>query len=103
MAANDISELDLADGDQKIRIRRGPRVVAGAAVALPALPAHPPAAHSPAAPAPAEKPAAPAAPAKKLIEIKSPTVGTFYSRREPTAPPFVSVGVKVTPTTVVCL
>ncbi len=102
MASNDVSELDLAEGDQKIRIRRGPRVVLGAAPVAAPVAAHVPAPAPPAAPT-ADKPAAPAAPAKKLIEIKSPTVGTFYARREPTAPAFVAVGTKVTPTTVVCL
>jgi acetyl-CoA carboxylase biotin carboxyl carrier protein len=44
-----------------------------------------------------------AAPAKKLVEIKSPTPGTFYASSSPDAQPFVRVGSKVTPTTVVCL
>lgn len=30
-------------------------------------------------------------------------MGTFYARPEPTAPPFVRVGDRVTPDTVVCL
>ena len=98
MSAHDVSELDLAEGDEKIRIRRGPRLVAGAA---PAPVAHPPAVPPP-VPA-ADKPAAPAAPARKLVEIKSPTVGTFYSSREPGTPAFVTVGSKVSPSTVVCL
>jgi acetyl-CoA carboxylase biotin carboxyl carrier protein len=98
MAENDLSEIDLAEGEQRIRIRRGPRVVAGTMV--PTVTTAP----APSAPAvPAKQEAAPAAPAKKLIEIKSPTVGTFYASREPGTPPFVSVGAKVTPTTVVCL
>ena len=46
-------------------------------------------------------PAAP--PTKKLIEIKSQMVGTFYAAPNPDAPPFVKVGAKVTPTTVVGL
>jgi acetyl-CoA carboxylase biotin carboxyl carrier protein len=56
---------------------------------------------APAKPA-AEAPAA-AKPDKKLLEIKSESVGTFYSKPRPEDPPFVSVGSKVTPTTVVCL
>jgi acetyl-CoA carboxylase biotin carboxyl carrier protein len=59
-------------------------------------------------PAPAPAPAATPAPAvdkpgKKLLEIKSPGVGTFYAQREPGAAPFVTVGSRVTPTTVVCI
>ena len=99
MSAHDVSELDLAEGDEKIRIRRGPRLVAGAAVVPAALPVSSP------APAPAaEQPAAPPpVPSRKLLEIKSPTVGTFYSSREPGSPPFVVAGSKVSPSTVVCL
>jgi acetyl-CoA carboxylase biotin carboxyl carrier protein len=37
------------------------------------------------------------------MEIKSPTVGVFYAQREPGSPPFVTVGSRVTPTTVVGL
>lgn len=101
MSQNDLSEIDLAEGDRRIRLRRGPRVVPG--MAAPTAVPVPQQTAAAAAERPAEKPAAAAAPAKKLIEIKSPTVGTFYASREPNAPPFVSVGSRVTPSTVVCL
>jgi acetyl-CoA carboxylase biotin carboxyl carrier protein len=101
MRENDLSEIDLSEGDQRIRLRRGSRLVAAAAVApaAPALAAHPPAPPpaAPAAAATAEKPA------KKLHEIRSPTVGTFYAQKEPGAPPYVSVGSRVTPATIVGL
>ena len=48
-------------------------------------------------------PAAPTSDKKPLKEIKSPTVGTFYAQREPGAPSFVTVGTRVTPSTVVGL
>ena len=35
--------------------------------------------------------------------IKSPMVGTFYQASSPTAAPYVEVGAKVTPKTVVCI
>jgi acetyl-CoA carboxylase biotin carboxyl carrier protein len=41
-------------------------------------------------------------PSRQLVEIKSPTVGTFYAQEKPGAPPYVSVGSRVTPTTIVC-
>ena len=44
-----------------------------------------------------------AAPTKKLIDIKSPTPGTFYASPSPDAQPFVRAGSKVTASTVVCL
>jgi acetyl-CoA carboxylase biotin carboxyl carrier protein len=99
MRENDLSEIDLIEGDRRIRLRRGPKVVSGPTAApvsaLPVSAAAPPAAPRPAAEA--EKPA------KKLHEIKSPTVGVFYSQREPGAPPFVGPGSRVNPTTVVGL
>lgn len=102
MSQNDLSEIDLAEGDQRIRLRRGGKAVPPAALALPPL-SLPAALPAPAAATPAPAAATPAAPAKKLIEIKSPTVGTFYGQKDPNSPPFVSVGSRVSNTTVVCL
>jgi acetyl-CoA carboxylase biotin carboxyl carrier protein len=95
MTENDISELDLAEGDERIRLRRGPRVVAAPAAALPALP-------HPAPPVAAAKPAESEKPGRKLLEIKSEVVGTFYTQPKPGEPVYVQVGSRVTPATVVC-
>ena len=97
MSTHDLSEINLAEGDMRIRIRRGPRVVQTTA------PTASFAAHSPSQTAPIPAPVAERATASKLIDIKSPTVGTFYSQRDPGSPSFVTVGSRVTPTTVVCL
>jgi acetyl-CoA carboxylase biotin carboxyl carrier protein len=101
MSRHDLSEIDLSWGDERIRLRRGPRVVSTSAPVVAAAPVS----AAPTAPVAASTPPAAQAekPAKKLIEIKSPTVGTFYAQREPGTPPFVSVGSRVTPATVVCL
>jgi acetyl-CoA carboxylase biotin carboxyl carrier protein len=88
MAQHDLSEISLVEGEHRLRLRKG-----GVA---------PPAAHPP-APAAAPAPAEPAKPTKHLLEIKSPMVGTFYSKPSPDKPDFVSVGSKVGPTTVVCM
>jgi acetyl-CoA carboxylase biotin carboxyl carrier protein len=93
MSRHDLSEMDLRQGDFRIRLRRGTR--ARPAAVAPAEP-------SAAAAAPAAA-AQPAAPARKLLEIKSPAVGIFYAQREPGSPPFVTVGSRVTPDTVVGL
>ncbi len=42
-------------------------------------------------------------PAKKLLEVTSPMVGTFYRAPAPGAPPFVEVGSRVAPGTVLCI
>lgn len=52
--------------------------------------------------APAVAPAAAAA-ALTGVEITSPMVGTFYNAPEPGAPPYVSVGQRVTKGQVVCI
>lgn len=76
------------------------------ATAMPMMPA--PAVPAPAAsplPTPtqaAATPATPVSPAKKLLEIKSEMVGTFYAKPKPDKPDYVSVGSPVTPSTIVC-
>lgn len=94
MSENDLSEVDLSEGEQRIRLRRGTRAAAVAAPLAPVAAA--PAAASPVAP-PAQ--AQPEKPSKKLLEIKSPTVGTFFHQRQPGDAPLVTVGSRVTPTT----
>jgi acetyl-CoA carboxylase biotin carboxyl carrier protein len=100
MNRNELSEIDLRVADQRIRLRRGMMVdmpaMAHPVAGMPSMPA--PAAGTPAAPEAAAKPAA-----KNLKEIKSPLVGTFYSSPKPGAEPFVKVGSRVTPATVVGL
>ena len=39
----------------------------------------------------------------KLLEVKSPMVGTFYASPEPGAPPYVSVGSRVAKGQVLCI
>jgi acetyl-CoA carboxylase biotin carboxyl carrier protein len=100
MSQHDLSEIDLREGELRIRLRRGGREVI-VTPGTPSVPVAPPTHPStPASPAPnqeAEKPAKPVTP------IKSPTPGTFYSAPSPDAEPFVRVGSRVTPTTVVCI
>jgi acetyl-CoA carboxylase biotin carboxyl carrier protein len=95
MSRNDLNEVDLCEGDKRIRLRRGAKTIALTS-SLPATPQLATQA-SPAAPvsAPAERPS------KPLQEIKSQLVGTFYSAGKPGTPSFVKVGDRVTPTTVV--
>lgn len=87
----DLGEIELADGDRRIRIAR-PTVTYSAAA--------PTAAAS--APAPGAAVAATAAPAgaadhaKHPGAVKSPMVGTAYLAPEPGKPNFVSIGDKVT-------
>jgi acetyl-CoA carboxylase biotin carboxyl carrier protein len=89
--ATGLTEVEVEDGDRKIRIARK-------AAAAPAVhyAAPPPQA---AAPAPAAAPAAPAAEpaaaAGHANAVRSPMVGTAYLAAEPGSPPFSSVGKQV--------
>jgi acetyl-CoA carboxylase biotin carboxyl carrier protein len=84
LAETGLTEIEVEDGDRKIRVSRG-------AVAAAVAPA-PVAMAAPAADAPA--PAAPAAePRLDLTNaVKSPMVGTAYLLPEPGAAPFIAVG-----------
>ena len=83
-----LSEIEVEDGDRKIKVCRNIQAVAAAPVAF-AAPAAPAA---PATPVPTADAGPAAAPANA---VKSPMVGTAYLTPEPGAAPFVSVGDKV--------
>jgi acetyl-CoA carboxylase biotin carboxyl carrier protein len=84
-----LTEIEVEDGDRKIRVARKAASAAPAAVYAPA-PAAAPAAPA-AAPAPAS--AEPALPSGTVV--KSPIVGTAYLAAEPGAAPFARVGTQV--------
>lgn len=89
LAETGLSEIEVEDGDRKIKVARQ---ISAAPVAV-AAPA--PVAAAPAVPAPAAAaPIAPAAP-DHANAVKSPMVGTVYLAAEPGAAPFVSVGQQV--------
>jgi acetyl-CoA carboxylase biotin carboxyl carrier protein len=97
MKEHDLSELDLKQADNRVRIRRGGEVVAYSAPVA-AMPR----------PAPAAEPAAGAAPAQsaadaRMLMIKSPMVGTFYKASGPDSAPFVKVGDRIGPEKTVCI
>ena len=100
MEEHGLSEIDLRREEQRIRLRRGSDVDAA-----PALPAALPEAAQVAPPAAtsAETAAAPAEDNKNLIVIKSPMVGTFYSRPNPDSAAFVKVGDHISADTTVCI
>lgn len=92
-----ISELELTEGEEKVRISRAIAPSAAPAVQYVAAPA---------AAAPAASAAAPAAAAAPELEgkvVKSPMVGTFYRASSPDAKPFVDVGSSVSAGETVCI
>ena len=90
LSANELTEIEVEDGDRKIRVRRE------AAPVMAYAPAPAAAVVAPAA-APAAAPSVEAAPAVAPVDaVKSPMVGTAYLSPEPGAKPFIAVGAPVT-------
>ena len=102
-----IAELEITEGEEKVRISRsGPSAAVNASV-VPATALPAPVPVSPAAPAPAAGPApaggaAEPAPSEGHI-LKSPMVGTFYRAPSPGAKAFVEVGQTVSEGDTVCI
>lgn len=95
MEQHDLSEVDLQQGEEKIKLNRG--AVTPLAIAPTAAPA--PAA---AAPAPADSATGDVAGAG-TVTINAPMVGTFYARPKPESEPFVKVGDSINEDTIVCI
>lgn len=100
-----IGELEITDGDDRIRIVNAQKAAPAVAPAVAAQPAPVVVAAAPSAPAPqpAAQPAPAAAPAAQGTPLNSPMVGTFYRSSAPGAKPFVEVGDKVKKGQVVCI
>ena len=97
-----ISELEVTEGEEKVRITRSLAAAPQALYAAPAPIAAAPVAAAPVAAVPA--PAAIAAPAADLGNAqKSPMVGTFYRAPSPASPAFVEVGQNVKAGDTLCI
>ncbi|MCD4830282.1 MAG: acetyl-CoA carboxylase biotin carboxyl carrier protein [Anaerohalosphaeraceae bacterium] len=92
MIENDLVEVEIADGDSKIHLKRPGH---SAPAILPAAAAYTPAPVAAEPTAPEEDP--------NLTNIDSPMVGTFYSAASPDSPAYVKPGDSVTADTVVCI
>ena len=91
MEEKDLSEVDLQQGNEKIKLNRGSVAPVMATAPQPAVSA----AAVPSAPA-ADKHAG-------TVTINSRMVGTFYTKATPESEPFVKVGQRVTEETIVCI
>jgi acetyl-CoA carboxylase biotin carboxyl carrier protein len=102
----DITELTLESGDLRLSIRKSETKVAPVVHAAPAVVST---VHSVAIDNAQSSPVvhtttiADAIPAKKLIEITSPMVGTFYRSPAPDEAPFVEIGDTVKKGSTVCI
>ncbi|GGW90529.1 acetyl-CoA carboxylase biotin carboxyl carrier protein [Alteromonas halophila] len=88
-----VAELEITEGEESVRIHRGPSGAPQPMQYNYAAPAPQAAPQAPAAPAAPSEPETPAAPSGHTV--KSPMVGTFYRASSPTAKPFVEVGQSV--------
>ncbi len=95
-----ISELEITEGEERVRISRG------TAASVPAVPAAPAVTVAPAA-VPAAAPAAASAPEAEPVPeghvIRSPMVGTFYRSSAPGAKVFVEIGQAVKAGETLCI
>lgn len=94
MKEHDLVEVDLEQGDQKIRLARGTAAPAAMPTAAAAAPA-------PVASEPEVQEAA--AEDANIVTICSPMVGTFYSKPNPESEPFVKIGDSVDVDTTICI
>jgi acetyl-CoA carboxylase biotin carboxyl carrier protein len=101
MTDNDLAEMNIVDGDQKISLKRGSAHQAQV-IMDPAI-MHAPAPNVVAAPPNTADQTAVDEPASDLIEITSPMVGTFYNSSSPDTDPYVSIGDTVADDTVICI
>jgi len=106
VAESDIAELEVTEGESKVRIVKSSGVAHNQMVMMqPQAPVHYAPAAAPMA-APAAASAAPAVPA--AVEptghvVKSPMVGTFYRASAPGNPAFVEVGATVKEGDTLCI
>jgi acetyl-CoA carboxylase biotin carboxyl carrier protein len=100
----DITELTLESGDLRLSIRKSdtkPMVVAAALP--PPIGAYETATYEPVAVVPATTMIVDSVPAKKLADVVSPMVGTFYRSPAPDESPFVEGGDSVKKGQTVCI
>jgi len=94
MKEHDLSEIDIREGETRIKLRRGADPVVTVAA---------PRAAAPVAAAPVAPVEQPKADDTYFAVIKSPIVGTFYTAPNPESPAYVKVGDHVGPETTVCI
>ena len=97
MKENELSELDIQQGDIRIQLKRN--TAPPQAVAMPPTDS----AASVLLPVATALPTDSVAKEANIQVVRSPMVGTFYAAASPDAPPFAQVGDTVTPEKTVCL
>jgi acetyl-CoA carboxylase biotin carboxyl carrier protein len=95
-----ISELEISEGEESVRISRHPRMAMQAPLAAPAQMIVAAAAPAPATPATA---AGEHKPRNDASTVTSPMVGTYYSASAPGAKAFVEIGTEIKIGQILCI
>ena len=106
MEDHSLAEVDLQQGDEKIRLSRGglgPMVMPAAMPAASALAAAPASSGGAAPAAGGGHGAGGVEDHAGTVTIDAPMVGTFYAKPNPESPDFVKVGDRIGPDTIVCI
>jgi acetyl-CoA carboxylase biotin carboxyl carrier protein len=108
IAKSGLAEVKIETDEFKLSIKKDADAAKVRVVEAAPAPAAAPSNPAPAVASESSQPqAAPAQPAKednsKLIEVKSPMIGTFYRTSNPDSDPFVSVGDTITAGQTVCI
>jgi acetyl-CoA carboxylase biotin carboxyl carrier protein len=99
MKEHDLREVDLQEGEQKIRLARGGKEIAYAAPPMTAAPIT----NQQTSASQGSTQGSEAVDTANVKQILCPMVGTFYARPNPNAEPFVKVGDHVETNTTVCI
>ncbi len=104
MKQNELLEVEIKHGDDKIFLKRGQAQPALGPVATATTMTKPESGAAPTVSEGMEALGRPPVPGPEdLVEIKSPIVGTFYATPSPDSEPYVEPGSTVKPQTVVCI
>jgi acetyl-CoA carboxylase biotin carboxyl carrier protein len=95
-----ISELEISEGEESVRISRHPRMAMGAPMAMGTPMVHQAAPPVPATPATA---AGEHKPRDDEYTVTSPMVGTYYSAASPGAKSFVEIGTEIKIGQILCI
>ena len=107
ISSSGVDEVSIERKDFKLNIKKNAKTTEVVMASQPSVIHHAPVASAPrveAAPAAeAAQPAAEPVVSSKLVEVKSPMIGTFYRSAGPDKPQFVNVGDMVAPGDTLCI
>jgi len=98
-----IAELEITEGEEKVKIVKGGQVSVSGVAAMPAAPLLAAAPAAPAGGAQAAGSPADAPPGQEGHVVKAPMVGTFYRSPSPDAKAFVEIGHSVKEGDTICI